>query len=72
MYYAYTRKIPATDTQGARIHVTIQGRKTTVAYNYTVNDAHEYAIQQIVGPDAKITLDVATARGWRYKVEDAE
>lgn len=72
MYYAYTRKIPATDTQGARIHVTVQGRKTTIAYNYTVNDAHEYAIRQCVNEGAKVTLDVVTAKGWRYKVEDAE
>lgn len=71
MYYAYARKIPATDTQGSRIRVKVQGRTSTFPYNYTVSDPHQFAIQQVIGPNATVTYDTHTANGWRYKVEDA-
>ena len=43
-----TRYIGPTDTKGSRIRVTYKNVSTSVPYNHDVDDAHAYAVAQIL------------------------
>lgn len=64
-----TMKMPATDTEGARIRLRHEhGLPLDVPYNHGVDDPHEHAIRSVFEGVTSIERVKETARGYEWEV----
>lgn len=45
-YIAHTKYLPPTDTKGARVSVTCNGKRKVYPFEYGARDAHAWAFEQ--------------------------
>lgn len=66
-----TRKLPATDTQGARIRAKSDaGKQVTISYPYAAHDPHEAAVRALVGDTPRVTFLRETEIGQVWSVAE--
>jgi hypothetical protein len=76
--YFRTRKLPATDTKGARIRVTRESDKAyqDFGYDYSTSDPHKTALVEFIRERhsnmAEYDIEVLreTATGYAYRIDD--
>ena len=47
-YIAHTKYLPPTNTRGARVSVTCNGKRKVYAFDYSVRDVHAWAFEQFL------------------------
>lgn len=64
----HTTKLLATDTQGARIRVKVNGGvEATYPFPYESNEPHLYCVQMLLGKQTELTLLAESTRGYVFE-----